>query len=167
MMRSEANIKQSRVAQRPNPQINLGPIDCSAAIIVCDMSLPDNPIIYCSEAFCELTGYSYSDVLGRNCRFLQAPDAANAANKPATRGGTESFDEVHVPGGPSQKIDLADELHRLKHSLSHNEEAQVVLLNYKKSGKAFLNLVTVIPMAPDGEDHQYLVGFQAASAQPG
>ena len=33
----------------------------------------DNPIVYCSEGFCKLTGYKRSEVLGRNCRFLQGP----------------------------------------------------------------------------------------------
>ena len=36
--------------------------------------MPDNPIVYASESFIELTGYERSQVLGRNCRFLQGPD---------------------------------------------------------------------------------------------
>lgn len=41
---------------------------------VTDPRLPDNPIVYASESFIELTGYERSQVLGRNCRFLQGPD---------------------------------------------------------------------------------------------
>ena len=32
---------------------------------------PDNPIIYASEGFFRMTGYSPSEVLNKNCRFLQ------------------------------------------------------------------------------------------------
>ena len=39
--------------------------------VLSDPSLPDNPIVYCSEGFCKLTGYKRQFVLGRNCRFLQ------------------------------------------------------------------------------------------------
>lgn len=122
------------------------------------MTQEDTPIIYCSDAFCDLTGYSHSDVLGRNCRFLQTP---GAADRPASREGT--IDKVRVPGSQSQTVDLQHELQRMKQSLSRNEEVQVVLLNYKKSGKAFLNLVTVVPVDSDNENHRYFVGFQAAS----
>lgn len=41
---------------------------------VTDPQLPDNPIVYASENFIQLTGYERSKVLGRNCRFLQGPD---------------------------------------------------------------------------------------------
>src|SRR5271156_1256301 len=40
-----------RVATRPNPKINIGPVDVSSAVIVCDIIQHDHPIIYCSEAF--------------------------------------------------------------------------------------------------------------------
>lgn len=41
---------------------------------VTDPQLPDNPIVYASDNFIQLTGYERSQVLGRNCRFLQGPD---------------------------------------------------------------------------------------------
>ena len=41
---------------------------------VTDPQMPDNPIVYASESFIELTGYERRQVLGRNCRFLQGPD---------------------------------------------------------------------------------------------
>ncbi len=42
------------------------------AITVTDPRLEDDPIIYVNEAFEALTGYTAKDVIGRNCRFLQA-----------------------------------------------------------------------------------------------
>jgi PAS domain-containing protein len=35
-----------------------------------DPNLPDNPLIYASQAFLNMTGYSLHEILGRNCRFF-------------------------------------------------------------------------------------------------
>lgn len=42
--------------------------------VVTDPSLPDNPIVYATQGFLNLTGYTLDQVLGRNCRFLQGPE---------------------------------------------------------------------------------------------
>ncbi|CAM9503741.1 unnamed protein product [Scytosiphon promiscuus] len=42
--------------------------------VITDPTLPDNPIVFASQGFLELTGYTLDQVLGRNCRFLQGPD---------------------------------------------------------------------------------------------
>ena len=39
--------------------------------VITDPLLPDNPIVFASQGFLTLTGYSLDQVLGRNCRFLQ------------------------------------------------------------------------------------------------
>lgn len=44
------------------------------SFVLTDPRLPDNPIVYASASFLELTGYAKNDVLGRNCRFLQGVD---------------------------------------------------------------------------------------------
>lgn len=43
----------------------------TSGIVIADARLPDHPLIYVNAAFETITGYSRSDVLGRNCRFLQ------------------------------------------------------------------------------------------------
>ena len=40
------------------------------AMVVSNPRLPDNPLEVVNSAFCDLTGYAESDVVGRNCRFL-------------------------------------------------------------------------------------------------
>lgn len=50
------------------------------AMCISDPSAPDNPIVYVNAAFVALTGYAATDVIGRNCRFLQGP-----GTDPATR----------------------------------------------------------------------------------
>ncbi|RKO95486.1 hypothetical protein CAUPRSCDRAFT_435, partial [Caulochytrium protostelioides] len=69
-----------RVVRRPNPVIDLAPVDFSSAFtVVEDDPARDFPIIYASETFERLTGYHNDDIVGRNCRFLQSPDGLVAA----------------------------------------------------------------------------------------
>ena len=43
-------------------------------VVIADCSKHDMPLIYVNNAFTEMTGYSYDDVVGKNCRFLQGAD---------------------------------------------------------------------------------------------
>ncbi len=80
---------------------------------ITDPSLPDNPIIFASKAFLDLTKYKSSDVIGRNCRFLQGPETDQA--------------QVRALGqGIAQGIDTS-----------------CVLLNYKADGTKFYNQIFV------------------------
>jgi hypothetical protein len=40
-------------------------------ITIADCSKPDMPLMYVNMGFCRITGYSLSEVLYKNCRFLQ------------------------------------------------------------------------------------------------
>lgn len=42
--------------------------------VITDSSFDDSPIVYASRRFLEYTGYSESEVVGKNCRFLQGPE---------------------------------------------------------------------------------------------
>ncbi|PWN98928.1 hypothetical protein FA09DRAFT_281901, partial [Tilletiopsis washingtonensis] len=137
----------TRIANRPNPRINIGPIDLSCAFTVVDASQVDQPIIYCSNSFVQLTGYERHEVLGRNCRFLQSP------------GG-------HVTAGAERvHTDSRAVRHLKKHCLAM-KECQTTLINYRKDGSPFINLVTVVPITwggsgPNGEAPPVLlIGFQ-------
>ncbi|KND02151.1 uncharacterized protein SPPG_09046 [Spizellomyces punctatus DAOM BR117] len=132
----------SRVVHRPNPVIALGPVDLSCAFLVTDPRRPDNPIVYASETFSKLTGYSNAEVLNRNCRFLQAPDGQQE------------------PGQARRYTDNAV-VSQLKQAIDRNEECQFTLINYKKGGEPFINLVTVVPVeyGRPGEV-SFFVGFQ-------
>ena len=48
--------------------------EATQAVIITNAQDPVNPIVYASPGFERLTGYSTSEVLGRNCRFLQGAD---------------------------------------------------------------------------------------------
>lgn len=43
------------------------------AVCLSDPRQKDDPIVFCNEAFCHMTGYEPHEIVGRNCRFLQGP----------------------------------------------------------------------------------------------
>jgi PAS domain S-box-containing protein len=59
---------------------------------ISDPTLPDNPIVYCSQGFLDLTGYKLAEVLGRNCRFLQGPGTDQNAVEVIRKGIAEGVD---------------------------------------------------------------------------
>lgn len=131
-----------RVATRPNPEINIGSVDLSCAFVVCDAQLVDFPIVYCSENFERLTGYNKHMILGRNCRFLQSPDGK-------------------VEAGVKRKYVDDDSVLYLKNMINMRREAQISLINYRRGGQPFMNLLTMIPITWDNtEEIKFFVGFQ-------
>jgi PAS domain-containing protein len=139
-----------RVATRPDPQIDIGSVDLSCAFVVCDAEMDDIPIVYCSENFERLTGYTRHMILGRNCRFLQSPDGK-------------------VEAGIKRKYVDDDSVLYLKNMINTRAEAQISLINYRRGGQPFMNLLTMIPIAWDqGGPMKYFVGFQVDLVeQPG
>ena len=137
-----------RVANRPNKSINLGPVDMSCSFVVVDLRRHDSPIVYASPPFYRLTGYEEREVLGRNCRFLQAP------------GG-------RVARGDQRHHTNPEAVAYMKKCLVANKEFQGNLVNFRKDGTPFFNLVTIIPVAggvANGPEEQndvvFHVGFQ-------
>ncbi|KAF1928985.1 white collar-1 transcript variant 2 [Didymella exigua CBS 183.55] len=139
-----------RVATRPNPQIDIGSVDLSCAFVVCDADMDDIPIVYCSENFERLTGYTRHMILGRNCRFLQSPDGK-------------------VEAGIKRNYVDDDSVLYLKNTISAVTEAQISLINYRRGGQPFMNLLTMIPISWEpGGKVKFFVGFQVDLVeQPG
>ena len=109
------------------------------------------PIVYCSEPFENLTGYSSTDILNRNCRFLQKPPKDRALKLEASHQ-----QEIRKTNDKARK--------ELKEKFARNEDAQVKLVNFKRDGRMFVNLLTVIPILWDdesggGNKRRYFVGF--------
>ncbi|KAI7901490.1 putative blue-light photoreceptor PCMADA1 [Cokeromyces recurvatus] len=131
----------SRLVNRPNPQINLGPIDMSCSFLVTDARQYDCPIVYCSPTFEHLTGYVATEIMGRNCRFLQAPDGQ------VTCGSRRTYTDNQA-------------VYHLKAQMLQNKEHQASIINYRKGGQPFVNLVTVIPISCDDNKGSFFVGLQ-------
>ncbi|KAL6963560.1 Phototropin-2 [Sarracenia purpurea var. burkii] len=98
--------------------------------VISDPRLPDNPIIFASDSFLELTEYTREEIIGRNCRFLQGPE---------TDQGTVS---------------------RIRDAIREQREITVQLINYTKSGKKFWNLFHLQPMRDQKGELQYFIGVQ-------
>ena len=130
-----------RVAARPKPQINIGAVDMSCAFVVCDVTQHDVPIVYCSDVFERLTAYTKHEILGRNCRFLQAPDGK-------------------IQAGVKRKYVDDQSVLRIKNMINQRQETQISLINYRKGGQPFMNLLTMIPITWDTDEVKYYVGFQ-------
>jgi PAS domain S-box-containing protein len=95
--------------------------------VVTNPRRPDNPIEVVNAAFCVLTGYGESEILGHNCRFLAGD-------------GTEPW--------------VTEEI---KQGIRERRPVLVEILNYRKDGSAFRNGITIIPLfGPDGELEWFL-----------
>nr|AML78892.1 putative LOV domain-containing protein [Osmunda sp. BC-2016] len=98
--------------------------------VITDPRLPDNPIIFASDNFLELTEYTREEILGRNCRFLQGPET-----DPET-------------------------VRQIREAIRDEREITVQLLNYTKSGRQFWNLFHLQPMRDQKGELQYFTGVQ-------
>ncbi|KAK7261417.1 hypothetical protein RIF29_27727 [Crotalaria pallida] len=103
--------------------------------VITDPRLPDNPIIFASDSFLELTEYSREEILGRNCRFLQGPET-----DPAT-------------------------VRKIREAIDNQTEVTVQLINYTKTGKKFWNLFHLQPMRDQKGEVQYFIGVQLDGSQ--
>ena len=97
--------------------------------VVSDATRPDCPIIYASAGFYTMTGYSPKEVIGRNCRFLQGPDTD------------------------------ANEVANIRDAVKAGRSFCGRLLNYRKDGAPFWNLLTVTPIRDDSGKVIKFIGF--------
>ncbi|KAL3829153.1 hypothetical protein ACJIZ3_017955 [Penstemon smallii] len=103
--------------------------------VITDPRLPDNPIIFASDSFLELTEYCREEILGRNCRFLQGPET-----DPAT-------------------------VRKIRDAIDNQTDVTVQLINYTKTGKKFWNLFHLQPMRDQKGEVQYFIGVQLDGSQ--
>jgi len=99
-------------------------------IVITDALQPDNPIIYCNPAFEAMTGYTKAEVMGVNCRFLQADD--------------------HDQDG----------VRKIRNAIKLGEGCSVQLRNYKKDGTLFWNEVSINPVTDETGRTTHYVGIQ-------
>ncbi len=100
------------------------------ASVISDPQQVDNPIIACNAKFLELTGYSESEVIGHNCRFLSGPK-------------TEPW--------------LSEEI---RNGLRGKKSVLVEIQNYKRDGTPFRNAVLIAPIFDEHGDIKYFIGSQ-------
>ena len=101
-----------------------------ACIVISDMQMPGNPMLFVNQEFCKITGYAKTEVQGRNCRFLQGPK-------------TE----------PQSVAVIQDTLRR-------GVDCHVKISNYRKSGELFENLLTMRPVHDSNGVYRFCIGVQ-------
>lgn len=84
-------------------------------VIISDPHKEDNPIVYVNPGFTKTTGYSSEDVIGKNCRFLQATSEQESSLSP------------------------------LREAIKSKSPYEGVIKNYKKNGELFYNLLYIAP----------------------
>lgn len=84
--------------------------DC---FVLTNPAMADNPIVHASDGFVKVTGYPRTDIIPRNCRFLQGKHTDRQSVK------------------------------RIKTGIDGRQESVELLLNYKKSGEPFWNLLYI------------------------
>lgn len=104
--------------------------EAPVGITLSDPSQDDNPLVYVNKRFTDMTGYDESDVLGRNCRFLQ---------------GDETDPE---------------RVTEMREAIDAREPVVVELQNYRKDGTKFWNRVTIEPVWADDGELLNFIGFQ-------
>ncbi|KZL79721.1 blue light receptor [Colletotrichum incanum] len=92
--------------------------------------LADNPIVFASDGFIKVTGYKRPEIIPRNCRFLQG---------------------AHTDRAP---------VRRLKIAIEERKESVELILNYKKNGDPFWNLLYVAPLYNETGKLAFFIGGQ-------
>jgi PAS domain S-box-containing protein len=100
------------------------------ALTLADAAQPDAPLVVVNNAFLDLTGYARDEVIGRNCRFLQA-DLPNDAPRAEARA-------VLLNGG----------------------QGQIVFHNRRKDGEPFENLLFLQGLVSRRGGTRYFLGSQ-------
>ena len=85
-------------------------------MIITDPLRPDNPVVFANDSFCRLTGYERSEIIGRNCRFLQGPESDPAV------------------------------VRQLHDAVANRHPVQVDIRNYRKDGVPFWNRLLMAPV---------------------
>nr|WP_281376449.1 PAS domain-containing protein [Sphingomicrobium lutaoense] len=85
------------------------------AMSLADAGEGDMPLIAANDGFRKLTGYADSEIVGRNCRFLQ-------------------HDLREQPGLDAIRLMIADQ---------GRETSRSMIINFRKDGTPFVNLLTL------------------------
>ncbi|MEH2163336.1 MAG: PAS domain S-box protein [Nostoc sp.] len=107
----------------------------SNGIIIPDARLAYNPVIYVNCAFEQITGYSATDVIGQNCRFLQCADIQQSA------------------------------LNDLRSFIQDGTSCKVIFRNYSKDGILFWNELSVSPIHDENGKLSHFIGIQTDISQ--
>ena len=99
-------------------------------ITISDARIPDYPLIFVSKGFSRITGYTFEEAVGGNCRYLQGIDTD------------------------------PDSIKAIKAAILGNTPIQVELINYRKNGEAFWNYLSITPIFNEQNELTHYIGIQ-------
>lgn len=99
-------------------------------LIITEAKGKNNPIVYANTAFEHLSGYTKSEILGNDCRFLQGSN-------------------IDQP-----------EIAEIRTAIDNGEPILITLRNYKKDGSVFWNELSISPIKNDIGEVTHFIGIQ-------
>lgn len=102
----------------------------SEGILITEKNETDNVIIYANASFERMTGYTFDEIRGRNCRFLQGQET-----NPVT-------------------------ISAMRKAITEEKSCAVEILNYRKDGTPFWNALSISPVKDDFGKITHFVGVQ-------
>ncbi|MGH1484684.1 MAG: response regulator [Cellvibrionaceae bacterium] len=124
------DITNSRAVEKDLHLKNLAIEEASNGIVIADALKEDMPLIYTNQAFIDMSGYSYSDIIGHNCRFLQGEQTDKHA------------------------------IQRIRDAIKNKQRITEILLNYRKDGSVFYNHLMLTPITDKSNNVTHYLGVQ-------
>ena len=122
-MKNLSNIEELEILKRSLDALPRG-------ILITDCQQADDPIIYVNKYFLEMSGYDESEILGKNCRFMQGKET-----------DTESLKKLAI-------------------AMEKRESVTVKMINYRKNGEQFINEFTISPVKNKNGDVTHCIGLE-------
>ncbi len=104
--------------------------EATVGITIADATAEDEPLVYANAAFAGLAGRPVSELLGRNCRFLQGQDT-----------DPEAVAEI-------------------REAVAAERSVRTELLNYRGDGTPFWNRLSITPVTDRTGETTHFVGIQ-------
>lgn len=130
------------------------------AVCLSDITLPDQPVVWVNEAFTRITGYSFAQTVGRNCRFLQ--DGLTGPSGGLRNGASGSAEGAASSGSAAAGAasDVRASARRIRELIDARQAGTVVIANRRVDGSVFYNALALSPL-PDPSGHvRYYLGVQ-------
>ncbi|KAK6441881.1 hypothetical protein LTR95_001882 [Oleoguttula sp. CCFEE 5521] len=121
---------QRRISGTLAPHLREASEGLAEVFCLTDPSRPDNPIVFASEEFARTTQYGMNYAIGRNCRFLQGPNTTKSS------------------------------VRRLAESCQAGRESNEIMVNYRRDGSPFVNLLMTAPLLDSRGEVRYYIGAQ-------
>ena len=106
-----------------------------SGIVITDWRIRYNPVVYVNSAFEKITGYKASEIIGKNCRFLQGKDLQQADRD------------------------------SMRSAIATGTACNVVIRNYRKDGTLFWNELYISPIYDSAGNVSHFIGIQTDVTQ--